>query len=88
MQLESSFGGPPSQKQQRARRSLPQIAQQLEAAALVTPRMTQSSAVWEQAAETIVYDLVSFESPVAPTHGFIDPNSSFGTFWQQKQNDE
>lgn len=79
MQSESSLGVQQSQKQQRARRSLPQqVAQQLEAAAFLTPRMNQSSAVWDHAAESIVYDLVRFDSPVAPTHGLIDPNSSFG----------
>ena len=80
IQLDSSFGGGTSQKQQRTRRSLPQIAQQLEAAALVTPRMAQSSAVWEEAANNIVHDLVSLDSPIAPTHGIIDPNSSFGKY--------
>ncbi len=66
------------QKQQIARLSLPQVAQKLEAEALLTPRMTHSSGVWDQAAESIVFDLVRFDSPVAPAHGFIDPNSSFG----------
>lgn len=69
----NTYGFQQSQKQQRARRSLPQqVAQQLEAAGLLTPR------VLEQAAESIVYDLVRFDSPTAPTHGLIDPNSSFG----------
>lgn len=73
--------GSHSQKQQKARFSLPQVVQQLEAeaAAVQTPRMTHSSGVWDQAAESIVFDLVRFDSPVAPAHGFIDPNSSFGT---------
>ncbi|XP_046460771.1 uncharacterized protein LOC124207389 isoform X2 [Daphnia pulex] len=69
--------GSHSQKQQKPRLSLPQVAQQLEAEALLTPRMTSSSGVWDQAAESIVFDLVRFDSPVAPAHGFIDPNSSF-----------
>ena len=77
MQKESS-SGVLSLKQQRTRRSLPQVVQQLEQSGLVTPRMNHSTAVWEQAAENIVYDLVRFDSPAAPTHGIIDPNSSFG----------
>lgn len=81
LQTESSYGIH-TQKQQRARRSLPQqVAQQLEAAGLMTPRMNQN-AVWDQAAESIVYDLVRFDSPAAPTHGLIDPNSSFGNISQ------
>jgi hypothetical protein len=70
-----------SQKQQKARFSLPQVVQQLEAeaTAVLTPRMTHSIGnVWDQAAESIVFDLVRFDSPVAPAHGLIDPNSSFG----------
>lgn len=84
LQTESSYGIH-TQKQQRARRSLPQqVAQQLEAAGLMTPRMNQN-AVWDQAAESIVYDLVRFDSPAAPTHGLIDPNSSFGNISQPVQ---
>jgi hypothetical protein len=61
---------------------MPQVVKQLEAEAIavMTPRMTHSAhTVWDQAAESIVFDLVRFDSPVAPAHGFIDPNSSFGT---------
>lgn len=70
--------GSRSRKQQTERRSLPQVAQQLEAAALSTPQTTHGGSVWDQAAESIVFDLVRFDSPAAPAHGFIDPNSSFG----------
>ena len=76
-----SNGSSHSQKQQKARFSLPQVVQQLEAeaTAVLTPRMTHSIGnVWDQAAESIVFDLVRFDSPVAPAHGLIDPNSSFG----------
>ncbi|XP_057372646.1 uncharacterized protein LOC130693508 [Daphnia carinata] len=69
--------GSHSQRQQTERRSLPQVAQQLEAAALSTPQTTHGGSVWDQAAENIVFDLVRFDSPAAPAHGFIDPNSSF-----------
>ncbi|XP_032780362.2 uncharacterized protein LOC116918728 [Daphnia magna] len=69
--------GSHSRKQQTERRSLPQVAQQLEAAALSTPQTTHGGSVWDQAAESIVFDLVRFDSPAAPAHGFIDPNSSF-----------
>ncbi|KAI9561260.1 hypothetical protein GHT06_012216 [Daphnia sinensis] len=65
------------QKQQTERRSLIQIAQQLEAAAISTPQTTYGGSVWDQAAENIVFDLVRFDSPAAPAHGFIDPNSSY-----------
>lgn len=72
--------GSQSLKQQTIERLLlPQVAQQLEAAALTTPQATHGGSVWDQAAESIVFDLVRFDSPAAPAHGFIDPNSSFGT---------
>lgn len=43
---------------------------------LTTPRTSRMDAVMERAAENIVFDLISIESPSAPTA--IDPNSSFG----------
>lgn len=78
--------GSHSRKQQTERRSLPQVAQQLEAAALSTPQTTHGGSVWDQAAESIVFDLVRFDSPAAPAHGFIDPNSSFGKLSTQHIN--
>lgn len=60
----------------RQRRSLPQVIQQLEATASTTPRLNR--AVFDRAADAIVYDLVNLDSPAVPSTCLIDPNSSFG----------
>lgn len=43
-----------------------------------TARNSRMDAVMERAAESIVYDLISVESPGGAGATLVDPNSSFG----------